>query len=348
MRESGMWQMTGRDFWTASGWHVLEKTPQGRLRLTPDFVRAYLGRAELLPDESSGAKEIALHGALVDDPLRAVNPDDVSALEGEAIIQNYSVLLGFRDFLMSNDTLEAAYLKIVRGESGLNLPKLFVDQLVHAMLRQILNGVNDPMQLRAGELFFREQTVSTDGGRLMLADDETVEMFAETGGMGGIGQLLAQSATPMRRVELDVLDEDNAEIYWQRSDRFDTVIDFRFTQPALDAFARVLETWVRHFLQVEVQVQPLQRVDDENWRWHIGLDAVATQILNGLYRGEDPLQTGAGQLISLFRLEIEDQDLVAQDVRGRPIYLGLAMTGNDKLQMKPQNLLVNLPLQHGA
>ena len=34
-----------------------------------------------------------------------------------------------------------------------------------------------------------------------------------------------------------MLDEANAEIYWARSDRFDTVIDFGFEQPALDAFA---------------------------------------------------------------------------------------------------------------
>jgi hypothetical protein len=340
--------MTGRDFWTASGWHLLEKTAQGRLRMTPEFMQAYFGRVELLPDESSGAVEIALHSALLNDPMRVVGDQEVHALGDEAIVHNYRVVLGFRDFLVANDTLEAAYLKIVRGESGLNLPKLFVDQMVHVILRQILDGALDPMRVRAGELFFREQTVSTDGGRVMLADDETVEMYAETGGMGGIGQLLAQSATPMRRVELDVLDEDNAAIYWKRSDRFDTVVDFRYTQPALDAFARVLEAWVRHFLEVEVRVQPMQRIDDEQWRWHIGLDAEATRILNGLYHGEEPAPGEEAQMISLFRLDIEDQDMVATDVRGRPVYLGLAMTGDSKLQMKPQNLIVNLPLEQRA
>ncbi len=182
----------------------------------------------------------------------------------------------------------------------------------------------------------------------MLADDEAVEMYAKTGGLGGIGQLLAQSATPMRRVELDVLDEDNAAIYWERSDRFDTVVDFRFAQPALDAFARVLEAWVRHFLAVAVRVQPLQRIDDEQWRWHIGLDAEATRILNGLYRGDEQVLEDQARLIALFRLDIEDQETVAEVVRGRPVYLGMAMTGDSKLQMKPQNLIVNLPLQQRA
>ena len=31
-------------------------------------------------------------------------------------------------------------------------------------------------------------------------------------------------------------------------------------------------------------------------------------------------------------------------VQGRPIYLGLAMDDTNTLRMKPQNLLVNLPL----
>ena len=31
-------------------------------------------------------------------------------------------------------------------------------------------------------------------------------------------------------------------------------------------------------------------------------------------------------------------------VRGRPVYLGLAMTAAARLKLKPQNLLVNLPL----
>jgi hypothetical protein len=35
-------------------------------------------------------------------------------------------------------------------------------------------------------------------------------------------------------------------------------------------------------------------------------------------------------------------------VRGRPAYLGLAMTATGRLRLKPQNLLVNLPLARAA
>ena len=32
------------------------------------------------------------------------------------------------------------------------------------------------------------------------------------------------------------------------------------------------------------------------------------------------------------------------DLRGKPVYLGLAMTAEGLLRLKPQNLLINLPL----
>src|SRR5690606_2801259 len=176
------------------------------------------------------------------------------------------------------------------------------DQLVHVILRGILDETADPMRVRAAEVFFREQTVSTENGLIMLADEETVEMYAATGGLGGLGQLLVESGAAARSVELDVLDDDNKDIYWARSDRFDTVIDFRFTQPALDAFARVMEAWITHFLQVRTRIQPRQRITDDKWTWHVGLDAEASRILNGLYEGQPMTEQDLDQIIALFEL----------------------------------------------
>lgn len=221
---------------------------------------------------------------------------------------------------------------------------LFLDQLAHAILRETLADVRDPLRLRAAEIFFRSQTVSLDQGRVMLADQEVVEMYAQSGGMGGLGQLLIESMTPMRRIELDVLDEDNAEIYWERSDRFDTVVDFRFTQPALDGFARALEAWTAHFLRLPVRIQPMQAIRDERWSWHVGLDASATAILNALYRGEEVRQDELDGILALFRLDMRDERQVIASMRGKPVYLGLAMSPARTVRMKPQNLLVSLPL----
>lgn len=45
------------------------------------------------------------------------------------------------------------------------------------------------------------------------------------------------------------------------------------------------------------------------------------------------------------RLEIADRAALTDAVAGRPIYLGLAMTKGGTVQMKPQNLIANLPLK---
>ncbi|MCT8971089.1 DUF6352 family protein [Microbaculum marinisediminis] len=335
------------DFWRSSGFHLLQPDARGWLRVTPDFLRAYLARPEMRPVEESCRAEHALHGALLDNPVRPVGEADVSALADEDVQHNYRVVLRFRDLLIEHGTLEAAYLAIVTSGRG-DVPVLFVEQLVHAILRNVLSGCTDPMRLRAAELFFRQQNVSLDSGRVMLADEEVVEMYAQTGGMGGLGQLLVESMTPMRQVELDVLDDDNKSLYWDRSDRFDTVIDFRFTQPGVDAFARVMEAWIAHFLEVRTRIQPMQAIHDEHWSWHIGLDAGATEILNALYEGEDVGPDDLQRILGLFRMEIRDDRAVVASMRGKPIYLGLAMTPDGKLRMKPQNLLTNLPFSEGA
>ncbi|MEM7428715.1 MAG: DUF6352 family protein [Pseudomonadota bacterium] len=336
--------ITVPDFWLTSGYHLLEATPEGALAVTPDYIRAYLKRAELAPVEESCPAEVALHSSLIDDPFQEVDASRIAAIADADMQHNFKVILGFRDFLRERGSLEAAYLSIVRGEVKLSIPPLFVDQMVHAILRNVLKDVADPLRLRAGELFFRDQNVSTEDGIVMLADDETVEMFAETGGFGSLGQLIKEAETPLKTVQLDVLHEENAGLYWERSDRFDTVIDFRSLQPANDAFCRVIEAWIGHFLHLNVRVQPKQRIDDEKWSWHIGLDAEATRILNGLYNGEEMGESDLERILSLFEMRVLDDGALLPSVEGRPIYLGIAKTQAGKLKAKPQNLLVNLPL----
>jgi hypothetical protein len=209
----------------------------------------------------------------------------------------------------------------------------------------VLDGVEDPLRARAGELFFREQSVSTEAGSVMLADTETVEMYAATGGFGSLGRLVAEAQTPLRRVELDILDEANAAAYWGRDERHDTVLDVGFARPGLDAFCRVIETWIRHFLGTEVRVAPVQQIRDERWVWHTGLDAEASAILNDLYTGEAVGEDRLARLIGLFRLDFADARDMREDLAGRPVYLGLAMTAAQRLKVKPQNLLVNLPVR---
>lgn len=332
-----------RDFWLTSGYHLLDRTGEGRLAVTDDFLRAYFERPELAPPPEACAAERELHAALLAEPGLAVDESRLATLADPDAIENYQVMLAFRDRLRASETVEACYRGLF-GEGGIALPPLFVDHLAHVILRNILDGCEDPFRLRAAELFFRTQTAMNQDGAILLGDDETVAMYRGSGGFGGLGKLLAESGTPMREIELDVLNGDNTNAYWDRSDRFDMVLDLTFPREGLDALCRVIESWVRHFYDIAVLVQPAQQVQDDKWVWHIGLDAMATGILNDLYNGADVDEARLARLISLFRMEFADPQTLLPRVRGRPIYMALAMEENGTARLKPQNLLVNLPL----
>lgn len=169
-------------------------------------------------------------------------------------------------------------------------------------------------------------------------------MYRTSGGFGSLGRLLVEAQTPPRAVELDMLRAENADAYWARSDRFDMVLDIAFTRPGLDALCRVLEAWVAHFLGVRVAIHPVERIRDDRWVWHVGLDAEATRLLNDLYTGQEVGEERLARLLALFRLEFADPADMLARVAGRPVYLALCATTQDVVRLKPQNLLVNLPL----
>lgn len=335
--------MTERKFWLSSGVHLLKCNSDGWLDVTPDFLRAYYTRPEIHPIDESCPTEIKLFEDLMAEPFADITDARIAQIEDNDAADNYRVLLRFRQALVIAGTLEGAYLELTKP-NGPNVPPEFIDQLAHVILRNVLDGVSDPIRLRAGELFFREQNVNNDDGRLLLADTEVVEMHARSGGAGGLGQLLTQTGTPMRSIELDVLGEDNKEVYWGRSDRFDTVIDYRFGQPAVDALARVIEQWIGHFIALDCHVQPKQSFSYEPGDYVIGMDRTATELFNNLVIHQEANTDENRQFVGLYTLEPSDPMAFSERCRGGPIYLGLAKSARNRVRMKPQNLLVNLPL----
>lgn len=336
-----------RDFWKSAGFHLVRRNDNGWLVPTPDLLRAYWTRPEVHPVDESNAHERALHEALLADPFRPVTEPEVLALGDTDAMEAYRAVLGFRELLTKAGSIEGAYVNYMQSPGDPArpmLPPVFIDQMVHLILRNVLDGATDPIRVRAAEIFFRTQVVSTEGGRLMFADDEIVDLQTRAASESGLAQLLAEAGTPQRSITLDVLSEDNASQYWARSDRFDTVIDMRFEQPALDAFSRILEAWLKHLLDIQAQIEPRARIDDRDWRWHIGLDAESTKIFNALFADRSVPLDDMEQIVSLFKMQLDFNLPVVDRARGKPIYLGLAKTKAQRVAMKPQNLLTNLPL----
>lgn len=332
-----------QDFWASSGFRLLERGPEG-LVATDAWLARFLDRAELRPARDAGARERELHAQVADDPRAAVPAAVLAALEDADARDNWREFLRFRDRVLAFPSLEAAYLDLY-GRAEVDLAPPFVDALTQAITRSILDGSEDPWLCRAGEMMFRRQRVSTEGGQTLAADSATLEAYAETGGFGNVGRLLREQNTPMPAVKMDVLNPENAAFYFLRDELYSFALDLTPGREGSRSLAQVLVRWVRHLAGVDVTIEAAERLEDTAWRWHVGLDVDSTAILNGLYRGEEVAPEELGRMLALFRLEFRDPGDAVAEMAGRPVYLGLACRPDRTLRLKPQNLVTSLPLR---
>ena len=328
------------DFWLSCGHHLLDRDEGGGLKPTDDFLKVYLARPELIPPPEACAVEKTLHGALLANPRMPLSASDVAAIADADARENWQVLIAFRDHLLRHRTLEAAYTDLVRKGIG-NTPPLFVNQLVHVILRNALDGVGDARVLRAAELFFRTQRATVHDGSLIAADEETVG-GATTQPVSPLVSMLGLQA----EAEIDVLNDENADSYWERSDRFDMALDLTAGRAGLAALAEAMRRWIAHLLGVAVTIEPLTEMRDVNLRWYVGLDADGTHIGDQLWNGEEISDATMGRVVGLFRLTFADPELMLDRVRGESVWLILAMTPDNLIRMKPQNLVTGLPIRH--
>jgi Family of unknown function (DUF6352) len=328
------------DFWISSGHHLLDREQGGGLLVTDEFLKLYLARPEMIPPAEACTVERTLHAALLADPRMAVSASDIAAITDADARENWQLLLEFRDYLLRHKTLEGAYVALIRNGVG-KIPPLFVNQLVHVILRNALDGVDDARVLRAAEMFFRTQRVTLHDGSLIAADEETI---------GGINTspvtpLVSMLGIPAE-AEIDVINRDNAESYWQRSDQFDMALDLTAGRDGFDALAQAMQRWIAHVLGIEVTIEALTQLSEVDMAWYVGLDADATKLGDMLWHGEDIDETTMSRVVGLFRLSFRDPAMMLDNVRGEPVYLILAMNADMTIRMKPQNLLTGLPVRH--
>ena len=328
------------DFWLSCGHHLLDRDEGGGLVVTDEFLKAYLARPELAPPPDACIAERTLHAALLTNPRRPVAASEIAAIADADARENWSVMTAFRDRLVGHKTVEAAYLDLVRRGVGAT-PPLFMNQLVHVILRNLLDGCEDVFVLRAAELFFRTQRLTVQDGSLIAADEETVAGAHPQ----QVSPLVAMLGLPVAG-EIDVLNDGNAETYWKRSDMFDMALDLTAGRRGLDALGKVIGQWITHLLSVEVEIEALVEATDVSLIWYVGLDAEATAIGDALWNDEEVDQAARERIIGLYRLTFRNAEVVLDKAKGEPIYLILAMTEDRMLRMKPQNLVTGLPIAH--
>ena len=319
-----------------------------------EFFRPLLAAPELALVAESCPVERRLHEALRAEPLRTVDAAELGALADADARDNYAVFLAFRDEVVAAGSLEAYYLRLVR-RGAIAVPPSFLDAVVAAIGAALVDARCSAFERRAAQLLHRPQRLAVRDGRVLCADRDRADRAND-----GSFDLVRQFVLGDDRTSLPVLGADNEGAFDAASDPFAFVLDlsheiandlghgltFTMTRrdSGLSALARVLERWILRFLGVRTTIRPLQRIDDPAWRWHVGLDAEASALLDELYRGQAPDADRLQRLIGLFRLDFADAREMRADIAGKPVYLGLAMSAEQTLKLKPQNLLLNLPL----
>jgi hypothetical protein len=328
-----------RDFWLSCGHHLLDRDDGGGLVVTDDFLKAYLARPELAPPPEACDAERALYAALFADPRRPVADTEIAAIADADARENWQVMLAFRDRLIGSRTIEAAYLDMMRH--GGKTPHIFINQLVHVIMRNALDDCGDPFVLRAAEMFFRPQRMTQHEGSLIAADEEIIAGKSEA----PVSPLVSMLGIPAE-AEIDIINEDNADRYFEHSDQFHMAIDLTAGRRGLVALGDVIKRWIGHLLAVDVEIEPLTEMQDVNLAWYVGLDADATRIGDALWNGEEIDDATRARVVGLYRLTFRDPGVAIDKVKGEPVFLILAMDQDKVLRIKPQNLVTGLPIRH--
>lgn len=321
------------EFWVASGHQLTRLDGAGRMMVTDELLLAWLARPEILPPADACAAERAIHARLMADPRAPVQPLQLAAMAEPDARENWGFLLRLRDILLAAGSIEAGYMRIVQDAE--RLPVVFMNQLVQLILRNALEGCQDAQVIRAAELMFRPQRSHVKDGKLLLADEELVQVFE--------AEMHASPLTAMFSGgidSLDVLGGGNEWTYWSRSDAHTTVLNFGGDPEARKGLARAMEAFVAHMTGHKVVITPQISADTVDFRWFVGLDQTGTAIGNALWKGEAPRDT----MVGLFRLDFADPSVMLPDLAGHPVWLILGLGSDMAVRLKPQNLLTGLPL----
>jgi hypothetical protein len=328
-----------RDFWLSCGHHLLDRDATGQLLVTDEFLKVYLARPELVPPPEACSAERILHNALLRDPRQPVEVSQIAAIADPDARENWQAIIAWRDHLVRHCTLEAAYLEIIRR--NIKFPHVFMGQLVQAILRNVLDDCEDAYILRAAEMFFRPQKLLVQEGSVTAIDQETESLLDRQPRSPLVALLGLPAAT-----EVDMLNDTVAGSYWERSDRFDLALDLTAGQRGLVALGDVIARWLSHLLAIDVAIEPLTELRNAPLSWYVGLDLDATRIGDAIWNGGDIDDAMRARLVGLFRLSFRNPADMIEKVRGEPVYLLAAMTADEMLRLKPQNLVTGLPIRH--
>ena len=123
-----------------------------------------------------------------------------------------------------------------------------------------------------------------------------------------------------------MLNDDNAETYWERSDQFDMALDLTAGRRGLAALGTVIARWIAHLLAVEVTVEPLIEARTSILPGMSASMQKAPRSATRLWNGEDLDDAARDRIVGLYRLTLRRPGRCAGQGRGRT---DLSAAGDD-------------------
>ena len=190
------------------------------------------------------------------------------------------------------------------------------------ILRNALDGCDDPFVLRAAELFFRTQRMTLHEGSLIAADEETIAGTART----PVSPLVSMLGIPAE-AEIDVMIDDNAEHYFEHSDLFHMALDLTGGPARACGAGRGDAALDR--ASARRRGRRSSRSPNCATRSSPGMSGSMPKAAGSAMRcgtARSSTRRPPARVVGLFRLTFRDPDVVIDKVRGEPVYLILAMT----------------------
>jgi len=104
-----------------------------------------------------------------------------------------------------------------------------------------------------------------------------------------------------------------------------------------------MEAWIFHFLNVEMHIEPVRKIEEPRWAWHIGLDAESTAILNTLWAARSGCRR-MRRILALFRMDFAEPREMRRDIAGGRSTWRSRDDEKRHREDEAAKLLLNLPL----
>ena len=207
-----------REFWVASGHHL---TRRGRSWRADGDARTDHGLSGAAGIDAAGRCLRGRAPSACEPAGRSAaagrRKADIAALADADARENWTFMMNFRDRLVAAPSLEAVYCTLARKGAG-DLPPIFLSQLCHLILRNALEGCDDPYMLRAAELFYRSQQAAVARRHAAARRRRSRRGAAARASMTCIPRRSRRCCAAKAFGEMDVMDDENAWTYWSRSD----------------------------------------------------------------------------------------------------------------------------------